>query len=169
MISEGRELAYCEHCGAFIQDFQDSCGRCSRPRGKPSRPVESPPIDPLLTWRLEESPRYSANNGRRLKDSDVALFLSFFLPGLGQVYDGRKQRGGLVLSIFLILMAANLITFYYRSTIGIELTILMLAIICVFWLGQVIDTVRVTTDTNWAISRMPEHEGGAEQGRLIDK
>ncbi len=156
-------MAYCEHCGAFIEDLQDSCGQCSRPRGRSSRPVESPPIDPLLTWWLEESPRYSANNGRRLKDSDLAILLSFFLPGLGQVYDGRKQRGGLVLSIFLILLAANLMAFYYRSTIGIEMMIVMLTIICVFWLGQIIDAVRVTNDTNWAISRMAEKRGGAEQ------
>ena len=161
-------MAYCEHCGSFIEEFQDSCVHCYRPEGNSSRPVESQPIDPLLTWWLEESPGYSANNGRRLKDSDRALLLSFFLPGLGQAYDGKKQRGGLVLVIFLILLAAELTAFYYRSTIGIELTIVMLAIICVFWLGQIIDAVRVTADTNWAISRMPENGTGPNR-RLIDK
>ena len=161
-------MAYCENCGSFIEDFQDSCGQCYRQEGRSSRPVESQPIDPLLTWWLEESPRYAANNGRKLKDSDLALLLSFFLPGLGQAYDGKKQRGGLVLVIFLILLAAGLTAFFYRSTIGIELTIVMLAIICIFWLGQIIDAVRVTADTNWAISRMPEN-GTVPKSRLIDK
>jgi hypothetical protein len=118
--------------------------------------TDEPLLDPLLTWWLDESPRYSAQNGRRLKDSDLALLSSFFLPGLGQAYDGRKERGGLVFLIFMTLLAAGLVAFSYRSLIGVELMVVLSAIISVFWMGQVIDAVRVTSDTNLTISRLPE-------------
>jgi hypothetical protein len=150
-------MAYCEHCGAFIEDFQDSCGQCSRTAGRSPERVESPPVDPLLTWWPEESPRYSTQNGRRLKDSDMALLLSFFLPGSGQAYDGRKERGGLVLLTFLALLVASLAAFSYRSIIGVELSIVLIAVVSVFWLAQVIDAARVTSDTNQSISGIPEN------------
>jgi hypothetical protein len=161
-------LAYCELCGAYIEDFQDSCGLCSDRAGSPVHDG-SPLPDPSLTGWMEECPRYSASNGRRLKDPDLALLSSFFLPGLGQFYDGRRGRGGSVLLAFIALAATGLVAFANWSAVGMELTIALLVITSVFWLGQVIDAVRGAQEMNAAISRIPVHEVGRSDVVSTDK
>jgi TM2 domain-containing membrane protein YozV len=47
----------------------------------------------------------------------LAAILSFFFPGIGQIYAGEMQKGIIFFVIFLILVALTYMVYYYISII----------------------------------------------------
>ena len=104
-------MTYGENCGSFQEDFQDNCDDCGRERNKPYKFEETQMFwfYPIMSW--EDSPRYSARNGRKLKDADLAFYMSALVPGVGQAYDDKRIRGVLVFLMFLVLIVVNALKF----------------------------------------------------------
>ena len=77
---------YCSNCGASIDEKAEICPKCGVRVSEP--PVSRIPIIP------------------EQKNVGLAVVLSFFIPGLGQIYCGKVARGLgiIVLSILMFLM-----------------------------------------------------------------
>jgi hypothetical protein len=149
-------MTYCENCGFFLGDFQDNCDHCGREKDRSYEFVETQMFWFYPIMSAEDSPRYSARNGRRLKDANTAFYLSALVPGLGQAYDDRRIRGSFVLFTFLALVAANLLAFTNSGIVLMEVKVILILSLLAFWIVQLIDAVMVTTDKNGEISKLPE-------------
>ena len=87
VFKEGR-VKYCSNCGALIDEKAEICPKCGAR-------VSEPPIS-----RISIIPEK--------KSVALAVVLSFFIPGLGQIYCGKVARGVgiLVLSILMFFIFA---------------------------------------------------------------
>ena len=87
VFKEGR-VKYCSNCGALIDEKAEICPKCGAR-------VSEPPIS-----RISIIPEK--------KSVALAVVLSFFIPGLGQIYCGKVARGMgiLVLSILMFFIFA---------------------------------------------------------------
>ena len=87
VFKEGR-AKYCSNCGALIDEKAEICPKCGAR-------VSEPPIS-----RISIIPEK--------KSVALAVVLSFFIPGLGQIYCGKVARGVgiLVLSILMFFIFA---------------------------------------------------------------
>ena len=149
-------MTFCETCGSFIEDFQDCCEHCGRVFGKSCEPDQGQMLwlFPIMSWA--DHPRYSAVNGRRLKDADLAFCLSSVVPGLGQAYDERRTRGAFVFGTFIMLLVLTALTFLSGLEMATDLGVLLIIVTITFWVVQLIDAVRMTADANGKISGLPE-------------
>ncbi|GBE54813.1 MAG TPA: zinc-ribbon domain-containing protein [Euryarchaeota archaeon] len=80
---------YCVNCGEKIDEKAEICPKCGVRQSVP---------------------------GSKKKDSSVAAILSFFFTGLGQIYNGQRVKGILlifiqVINIFLMGILIGFITF----------------------------------------------------------
>jgi TM2 domain-containing membrane protein YozV/ribosomal protein L32 len=87
---ETPEGKFCEHCGASVQTTQTF-----------QQPVAQQPV-------YTQQP---AAASMQKKSAGVAVILSFFLPGLGQIYNGQigKGIGMIILSVIFWLLSSILI------------------------------------------------------------
>lgn len=69
---------FCANCGSEIDEKAEICPKCG--------------------VRVKQIPVY-----RDLKSSGIAVILSFFIPGLGQIYNGQIGKGILFMIIAFIL------------------------------------------------------------------
>lgn len=109
-------LMYCRECGKQVSSEAPACPHCGVPQ-----PVygAAPPPAPLHPQRV---PTFGIQ--RKQHDPTVAALLSFFLPGVGQMYKGEVGLGvafligtligyvscifpGIILHIFSIINAAE--------------------------------------------------------------
>lgn len=143
----------CNNCGMAVGETVKFCGGCGRsiaPYG--SAAIQTEAIDTTatagtsLTSPMESQPFYypqqspyqyqmQANGYARpampyvkRKEPAVALLLSFFLPGVGQIYNGDIGKG-----------IAFMIGFWVLVWIGIGL---------VFWIWAMIDAYQSATNIN---------------------
>ena len=75
---------FCSGCGAQVDDTQRFCARCGTPnRGLPAAPAAAPvqpyPVQQVILVKP--------------KDPGLAAVLSFFVTGLGQIYNGEVGKG----------------------------------------------------------------------------
>ena len=82
---------YCSKCGSEVNDLQAYCGKCGNELGNGGSSQTAAPQ--LMIHQ---------------KNSGIAAILSFLVPGLGQLYDGRIARG-------LGLMALCILTAFIGS------------------------------------------------------
>jgi TM2 domain-containing membrane protein YozV len=107
-------LMYCRECGQQVSSEAPTCPHCGVPRPV-LLPVAQP--EPLYRHPVSIAPR-------KEHDTTVAALLSFFLPGVGQMYKGEVGLGvgfllgtiagyiacvvpGLILHVFSIINAAQ--------------------------------------------------------------
>jgi len=75
---------YCPSCGAMIDYKYATCPACGKPQ-PPLPGMEAAPGEP------------------KKKNITLAVILSLFVNGLGQVYLGRTRRGVIIMGVTLIL------------------------------------------------------------------
>ena len=154
-------MTYCENCGTFLEDFQDSCGQCGWEKDRSHEFEETQMLWFYPIMSSEDYPRYSARNGSRLKDANTAFSLSALVPGLGQAYDDKRIRGVLVFLMFLSLIAVNVLASTMGEDVWTGLKVILIGTLIAFYIFQLLDAIRVTMDKNVEISRMPEAQQGS--------
>lgn len=78
---------YCSHCGKQNPDTSSFCSYCGQSLTTAARPIQNVPYT-------------------QKKLSGLAVVLSFFWPGLGQMYNGQIGKG-----ILLLILQGALIVF----------------------------------------------------------
>ncbi len=101
---------FCKNCGAEIDEKAEICPRC----GVRVKPV------PISTEK---------------KSSGIAAIASFFIPGLGQIYNGEIGKGILFIIFSFI--------FFILIFIGIGLILLPL-----FWVYNIYDAYKTAERIN---------------------
>jgi len=91
-------MKYCLECGkALASETSKFCDNCGTKVNAASPPIQNPEQkEPVLTINEEKNPY-------------LALLCSFFIPGLGQVYNGLTARG---------------IAFFFGTLIGVIIFII---------------------------------------------
>jgi TM2 domain-containing membrane protein YozV len=117
---------YCPQCGNEVQQSSSFCPKCGSTMNPNSTAANN---------------FYTASVMVNKKSEGLALILSFFIPGVGQMYVGRIGRGaailiGFYLSIFIIIAFA------------LVLLLLPILIPFVIWLFGVIDAYRLAKKYN---------------------
>ena len=100
-------MTYCTNCGNAIEETVAYCPHCGKATGTKNE---------SFTDKLKRE----ANEFVTTKDPFVAAILSFFFPGLGQLYNGEFKKGlmiqiGCIVSWFF----CSLIPFFILVPIGI--------------------------------------------------
>lgn len=119
-------LMYCRECGKQVSSEAPACPHCGVPqpvyRAAPQSGFPQP-LQQQYPAELQPQPVYMVHPAPR-HDPTVAALLSFFMPGVGQMYKGEVGVGiafligtvigylscvipGLVLHIFSIINAAK--------------------------------------------------------------
>jgi TM2 domain-containing membrane protein YozV len=75
---------FCESCGAPLKEGDKFCEQCGA--ATPAAPVSMPPPPPV-------QPAAPVQGSNPEKNPILALILSFFFSGLGQVYNGETLKG----------------------------------------------------------------------------
>jgi RNA polymerase subunit RPABC4/transcription elongation factor Spt4 len=83
VFKEGR-VKYCSNCGALIDEKAEICPKCGAR-------VSEPPISRISITVSKE------------KSVALAVVLSFFIPGLGQIYCGKVARGVGILALSVLM------------------------------------------------------------------
>jgi len=86
--NSSRKTMYCKYCGKSIDSEAEICPKCG--------------------VRLREVPRleittHGSGNVKQAKNPKIAAVLSFFMAGLGQVYNGDVLKGLAMIFIDIIL------------------------------------------------------------------
>ena len=86
----------CKKCGAQLEpdvQFCDSCGAKigEGKRAVPSEPSNQEPTPTTLPNIIQQEPPVSPSTQK--KSPGLALIASFFIPGLGQIYNGKTAKG----------------------------------------------------------------------------
>jgi len=76
------------------------------------------------------------------KSSGIAAVLSFLIPGLGQIYNGRIGKGLLLIIGLPILLVIGIFTIFI--VIGVVFIILYIAL----WIWQIYDAYK-TAESTW--------------------
>lgn len=92
---------YCSNCGEPLKEYAIVCSNCGKPvPGQSEVHGTESENERKSETRAEEKVHaeqvYSENiprNTNQTKNTFFALILSFFIPGLGQVYNGRFWKG----------------------------------------------------------------------------
>ena len=89
---------YCSNCGEPLKEYAIVCSNCGKPvpgrsgvHGTESE-SETHNEEKVHAERVytQDTPKNTANQS---KNTFFAIILSFFIPGLGQVYNGRFWKG----------------------------------------------------------------------------
>jgi Phosphoglycerol transferase and related proteins, alkaline phosphatase superfamily len=125
---------YCSNCGEALKKYAVVCSHCGRPVPESNRPeqtnAEQPNKETVHAEKMQGTPR---DGPAKTKSTFFALFLSFFFPGLGQVYNGRSKKGvcflvASILSMFLLVIP------FVTAIWGLHIWILVLIFPLVFLL-----------------------------------
>jgi TM2 domain-containing membrane protein YozV/ribosomal protein L40E len=108
-------VKYCPECGAKVKEKAVVCVKCG-----------------ISLKDLKESSE--GREGER-KSSGIAAVLSFFFPGLGQIYNGQIGKG-----ILFIILSGILILLMF-VLIGIPLYL-------IFWIYNIYDAYK-TAEATW--------------------
>ena len=105
-----KKTKFCKHCGAKINEKAEICPKCGvRVKDPPARPEK--------------------------KRSGVAAFLSFLIPGVGQVYNGEVGKG----IVFIVI--GTILVFSMYIVIGFIL-------FPIFWIYSIYDAYEVANKIN---------------------
>jgi TM2 domain-containing membrane protein YozV len=121
---------HCSKCGGFVDSNARFCTSCGSPIAGPDTGMRgqfqpnSPAPPPYPNQQNNPpNPQFRPPNqpfGKRFaegKEPFVAVLMSFFIPGLGQFYNGDIKKGGLILviSVFGLILAGipSLIAWVY--------------------------------------------------------
>ncbi|MHA2365990.1 MAG: hypothetical protein ACXAC7_18675 [Candidatus Hodarchaeales archaeon] len=114
-------MVFCNNCGTEVGDSQ-YCPSCGTPQGKtePIQPQGQPPVQQVQPSVQQSVPNIiitqqaqQAGPGARpgfppgpygRKDGTMAALLSFFIPGVGQMYVGQVGRGIAIFFAFICLI-----------------------------------------------------------------
>ncbi|MGA1975368.1 MAG: zinc-ribbon domain-containing protein [Conexivisphaerales archaeon] len=133
-------MVYCSNCGAEVQATVKFCPNCGRPMSSSAPPPQpqSPPPQPqgqpyeggtkycqhcgaVIAAAAEICPKCGVRVmgqlrvAEPLKNPGIAAVLSFFFPGLGQIYNGQIGKGiafilvGIVCVVLVIVLIGFLL------------------------------------------------------------
>lgn len=124
-------MSFCPKCGKSVEEGAAYCPNCGESlTNQPPRPMQPmpPPLSPVQPARMVG-----------MKNEGLAAILSFFWPGLGQIYDGQIGRGIgiLVGGIVLIVVAWILLWIPY----------------IIYWAWNIYDAYNLAKKYNQELSR----------------
>ena len=96
-------MKYCPNCGkALANETSNFCDNCGAKINNVNPPQQKEIVQPVAQPVTEE------------KSPVLAAVCSFFIPGLGQVYDGQMARGfaiffGTLIGLFLLILPGMLV------------------------------------------------------------
>jgi TM2 domain-containing membrane protein YozV len=93
---------FCASCGSPNEDTARFCHKCGASVG--GAPPPSPPGPDFSTMRGGPTST-STVVGKQYatgKNAAVAMILSFFIPGVGQFYNGDMKKGGIMLGAAVV-------------------------------------------------------------------
>lgn len=134
---------FCRNCGHEINELDKFCSNCgvSNPIGKEEGKIPEKTLDEKT---LSETIRISVSPS---KNPGLAAIASFFVPGLGQIYNGEIITGATFLfsELLLIWVGISLIN-TSQMLIGLELIIgiLLIGIGIVFWIYNIHHAYRMS-------------------------
>jgi TM2 domain-containing membrane protein YozV len=125
---------YCTRCGSPNSDAGRFCEKCgmSLAGGGASTgqaaPPPLPPDPPAQPHGYYADPRVRGGAGPMgptgvatpaAKNPAVAVLLSFFIPGVGQFYNGDNQKGALMLGGFILSAILTMVMIGFIGMLGI--------------------------------------------------
>jgi len=146
-LTEGKfKMPYCSKCGNQMREgsqFCDRCGTSLQPGGPGpyQQPVYPNQYSATFTMPRDE------------KEPIIAVILSIFLPGVGQMYVGKLLRGILIL---LFLPIFSVLAFLPALAITNEesfygylwWTVIATIIIIIAYVWQIVDAYKLAEDHN---------------------
>ena len=85
-------MVYCAQCGAEVSPKAPSCPKCGHPLLAPQQPAQ-PTAQPVVNVTVAQTQQVTQGAGGKSWSPLVAAILSFFIPGLGQLYKGQPING----------------------------------------------------------------------------
>jgi predicted RNA-binding Zn-ribbon protein involved in translation (DUF1610 family) len=151
---------YCKNCGTEIRDDSQFCRKCGNKieikeeNNEPVVEVEKISQEKTCCWSCKEEidKRYETCPKCGVciriivpKNPGIAAVLSFFVPGLGYVYNGKVAIGAIVvmIEIFLVVIAALLV----RSNIEIY-GIALFIVGVIFWIYSMYSSYNLAENIN---------------------
>ena len=131
MVGNRGMAKFCPTCGKTLQfENAEICPSCG------VRIKEVPEVPPIQSVRVGKS-------------TGLAVILSFFIPGLGQIYCGRIMRGILILIgiIFSCILAFGLFISLLGSSHGDPSAGFTLLIPPIFWVLNLYDAYTIAKQT----------------------
>ena len=136
---------YCSNCGEALKKYAIVCSHCGRPVPDSNRSeqtnAEQQDKETVHAEKMQGTPR---DMPAKTKSTFFALILSFFFPGLGQVYNGRAKKGVFFLVASIISIFLWIIPFI-MAIWGLHIWILVLIfplIILLIWIWGLYDAYR---------------------------
>ena len=85
---------YCFNCGEAYKENAVVCSNCGRPAPQESKEQENGKNEQTENENINAEQVYTGTKKPvQIKSTFFALLLSFFIPGLGQVYNGKFWKG----------------------------------------------------------------------------
>lgn len=137
---------FCTECGAELRDptskFCRECGAQIQTQPPPATEEQSA-VPPLQARQPEISPDQPQTEEITYvhKSPAIATLLSFFVPGLGQLYNGQMGKGiGMIILAAILILVVPMI-FYGMGTFGLVLYIFL-------WLFGMYDAYKIAKSIN---------------------
>lgn len=140
---------FCSKCGSPNDDAARFCGKCGAglpaaamaasagAADAPTAPIPPPPASPqgYADPRMRGGAAPAAGYGQPApgaqgKNPVIAVLLSFFIPGAGQMYNDQVQKGALMLGGYILSWFLAILVIGFVGVVGI-------------WLWSMIDAYKV--------------------------
>jgi TM2 domain-containing membrane protein YozV len=151
---------YCKKCGKELRDDGQFCWNCGNKieikeeKNEPVVEVEKNVPEEIRCWNCKEEIDKRCDVCPKChmrvriivpKNPGIAAVLSFFVPGLGHIYNGKIAIGvtTTIIVIFLVGITALLARSY-----GVKYGIIALAIVVILWIYSVHSSYDVAENMN---------------------
>ena len=104
-------MIYCPQCGAQASPQAPSCPKCGHPLAAPQPNLAQPAAQPVVNVTVQQS-QIVGQSGATWNPL-VAAILSFFIPGLGQLYKGQPING----IVWFVLVVLGYVCFIFPGLI----------------------------------------------------
>ena len=122
---------YCSNCGETLKEFAVVCPNCGRPVPEANRSEQTnekrQTKETVHAEKMQSTPQDTLV---KTKSTFFALILSFFFPGLGQVYNGRAKKG----VVFFVAIFISSILFIFSPIIFSPIIISALRGLYIIWI-----------------------------------
>lgn len=128
---------YCTNCGEIVKEGNDFCPHCGNKIEKSiSREIDKD----KPTEEESISPRSDSNE----KNPILAAFLSFIIPGAGQIYNREITKGIIYLIISIIVPILALYLLYENNNFNVAIFAnLIMIIYLVFYIYIIVEAYRL--------------------------
>ena len=139
---------YCSNCGEALKEYAVVCSGCGKPVPESNRSeqtnAERQAKKNVDAERVQGTPRDAP---AKTKNTFFALILSFFFPGLGQVYNGRSRKGvcflvAIFISVFLLIILPGIVAAMWRLYVIWIFMLIFPLVILAIWVWGLYDAYK---------------------------